>query len=49
MIAAIPETLAAWTIPRRVYDFHYTPMQNSMVALQKTRPDERDYIWFESF
>ena len=49
MIAAIPETLAAWTIPRRVYDFHYAPMQFSMAALQKTRPDERDYMWFESF
>jgi hypothetical protein len=49
VLAAIPKSLAAWTIPRRVYDYHYTPARFSMIALQKTLPDERGEIWYESF
>jgi predicted O-methyltransferase YrrM len=49
LIAAIPEPLAGWIIPRRIYDYHRMGRRFSTIALQKTRPDERDEIWFESF
>ncbi len=46
----LPERIAGAVLPRTFYDRMYVrTMFSTMVALQKTGPDERNWDWFESF
>ncbi len=47
---ALPEAVAGAILPRTIYDRIYVrTMFSTMVALQKTGPDERDWDWFAPF
>jgi predicted O-methyltransferase YrrM len=50
VVRSIPPGLAASVLPRNLYDRHYVRrLFPSMIALQKTAPDERSWNWFVPF
>ena len=50
VLRSIPPRLAAFVLPRDLHDRHYVRrLFPSMIALQKTAPDERSWNWFVPF